>query len=67
VATVVATSATFLASADATDADSLRYLLDEAERARLETEQGNHASEEMLAAWKQWYAEARASVAKLAR
>ena len=67
VATVVATSATFLASADATDADGLRQLVDEAERARLETEQANEASEEILAAWKQWYAEARASVARLAR
>jgi hypothetical protein len=67
VATVVATSAAFLASADATDADSLRALVDEAERTRLETEQANNASDEILAAWKTWYAEARASVAQFAR
>ena len=57
----------FLASADATDADGLTALVDEAERARIETERVNGASEEILAAWKTWYAEARASVAKLAR
>jgi aminopeptidase YwaD len=67
VATVVATSAAFLASADATDADGLRALVDQAERARLETEQSNAASEEMLAAWRKWYAEARDSVGRLAR
>ena len=67
VATVVATSAAFLASADATDADALDALVQEAERARLETEQSNGAAEEILAAWKKWYAEARASVAQLAR
>ena len=67
VATVVATSAAFLASADATDADALRSLMNEAERARLETEQANAASDEILAAWKEWYAEARASVTRLAK
>ncbi len=38
VATIVATTATFLASADASDAGDLRRLIDEAERARLATE-----------------------------
>ena len=42
VATVVATTALFLASADATDA-ALATLVNEAERARLETEQANAA------------------------
>ena len=67
VATVVATSAAFLASADGTDADALRSLVNEAERARLETEHANAASDEIIAAWKKWYAEARESVGKLAR
>ena len=67
VAAVVATSAAFLASADATDAEALRSLVNEAERARLETEQANAASDEILAAWKKWYAEARASVTRLAK
>jgi Zn-dependent M28 family amino/carboxypeptidase len=67
VAAVVATSATFLASADAADEAALLRLLDEAERARLETEQRNAASDEIVAAWKQWYQEARESVATIVR
>lgn len=67
VATVVATSASFLASAGASDAGALIELLDEAERARLVTEVKNAASDEIMAAWKQWYAEARASVETLVR
>ena len=67
VATIVATSATFLAAADGSDAEGLRHLVDEAEKARLETETRNAAGEEILAAWKKWYSEARESVAKLAR
>jgi hypothetical protein len=45
----------------------LLRLLDEAERTRFETEQRNGATEEILAAWKQWYQEARASVATIVR
>ncbi len=67
VATVVATSALFLASADASDAAALVKLVEEAERARLATEASNAASDQIIAAWKKWYAEARASVKLLAR
>lgn len=67
VATTVATSAFFLASANEDDAAPLRRLIDEAERARMATERRNAASAEILAAWKKWYAEARASIATLAR
>jgi hypothetical protein len=67
VATVVATSSMFLASADGSDAAALVSLVDEAERARTATEQKHAASGEIMAAWTQWYAEARASVARVAR
>jgi hypothetical protein len=65
VATTVATSSLFIASADATDAGGLATLIDAAERARFATERTNAASEEILAAWRTWYAEARQSVEKL--
>jgi aminopeptidase YwaD len=67
VASTVATSAAFLAAADASDAPALLRLVDEAERARLATEQRNAATDEILAAWQKWYREARASVERLAR
>lgn len=67
VATTIATSAFFLASAGAADAGPLRTLIDAAERARLATEARNGASEEIVAAWKKWYAEARVSVSAVAR
>jgi len=67
VATVVATSAAFLASATAADAGALVKLVDEAERTRLATEIGNAATDDIIAAWKKWYAEARASVSTIAR
>jgi hypothetical protein len=67
VATAVATSAMFIASADASDAVALTRLVDEAERARLQTERANAASAEILKAWTTWYAEARASVTAVAR
>jgi hypothetical protein len=67
VATVVATTASFLASATGADAGALGKLVDEAERARLATETGNAATEDIIAAWKKWYAEARASVSAIAR
>jgi hypothetical protein len=63
----VATTAMFLASAEAVDADALVALVDEAERARLATERRHAASDEILAAWSTWYREARASVAALTR
>ncbi|MBA3270025.1 MAG: M28 family peptidase, partial [Acidobacteria bacterium] len=67
VAATVATSAMFLAAADASDAPALLVLMTEAERARLETEQRNGANDEIVGAWKKWYLEARASVASIAR
>ena len=39
----------------------------EAERARLATEQAQGATGEILTAWKQWYREARESIAAVAR
>jgi Zn-dependent M28 family amino/carboxypeptidase len=62
----VATSAYFLASATAADAREVTALLDRAAAARLALEQRQGASAEILAAWRKWYAEARASVARLA-
>jgi hypothetical protein len=67
VAAAVATSAVFLAAATSDDEAALTRLVDEAERARLETERANAASDEILAAWKTWYEEARASVARYLR
>jgi Zn-dependent M28 family amino/carboxypeptidase len=67
VATTVATSAMYLASADASDAPALLALMNEAERARLATETKNRASDEIIAAWKKWYQEARDSVTLIAR
>jgi hypothetical protein len=57
----------FLASADRSDAAALSKLIGDAERARLATEQSNRATNEMLAAWRTWYAEARRSIDTLAR
>jgi hypothetical protein len=67
VAATVATSALFLASADASDAAALTALVNEAERARLATEASNHASDAIMGAWKKWYREARESVTRLAQ
>jgi hypothetical protein len=67
VATAVATSAMFLASADASDRSALMRLIDEAEVARMTTEKSNAASDEILAAWKTWYDEARRSITALAQ
>jgi hypothetical protein len=67
VATIVATTATFLAAADGSDAADLDRLIADAERARLATEQANGASREIIDAWNTWYAEARASIQRVAR
>src|SRR5690606_1855466 len=64
---VVATAAMFLATADATDAGALDRLVEEAEQAPMATERRNDASDDILSAWRRWYAEARASVAAVAR
>ena len=58
VAIVVATTATFLASADRTDLAPMTKLMETAREARLATERRNHASPEILAAWEKWYDEA---------
>ena len=65
VATAVATTATFLASADGSDVEPVRGLLQRAQQAREQTERGNGAPAEVLAAWKTWYDEAIASAARL--
>jgi aminopeptidase YwaD len=65
VATAVATTATFLASADGSDVEPVRGLLQQAQQAREQTERGNRAPAEVLAAWKTWYDEAIASAARL--
>jgi aminopeptidase YwaD len=65
VATAVATTATFLASADGSDVEPVRGLLRRAQHAREQTERGSRAPAEVLAAWKTWYDEAIASAARL--
>ncbi|MBY0493986.1 MAG: M28 family peptidase [Cyanobacteria bacterium] len=59
---VVATTAMFLASADATDVAPMTKLMATARDARLATERANHASLAMLAAWNKWSDQALASL-----
>jgi len=66
VATVVATSALFTASADGTDVAAVERLIRAARDARLDTERRTAAPAEVVDAWRRWYAEALASVARLA-
>jgi hypothetical protein len=66
VATIVATTAMFLASADQTDVAPLEAMLRTARDARMETERANTAPSEVMDAWRQWYAQAIASAARLA-
>jgi aminopeptidase YwaD len=66
VATVVATTAMFLAAADQTDVAPLEAMLGAARDARLETERRNDAPAEVMDAWRDWYARAIASAARLA-
>jgi aminopeptidase YwaD len=65
VAIIVATTAMFLAAANASDAGAMTRLMETARDARLATERRNNASPEILAAWDQWYREAIASVTRL--
>ena len=65
VAIAVATTALFLASADAGDVEPLRRLMIAARDARQATEQKNQASPEILAAWQKWYDEALLSLSRL--
>jgi hypothetical protein len=62
---VVATTAMFLASADKTDTPAMTKLMETARDARIETEQKNDATPEILQAWRKWYDEAIASVSRL--
>ena len=64
VAIAVATTATFLASADRTDVAPMTALMETAREARLATERKNNASSEILEAWNQWYDEALASLGR---
>jgi Zn-dependent M28 family amino/carboxypeptidase len=66
VATVVATTAMFLASADETDVAPLEAMMRTARDARLETERTNAAPAEVMDAWREWYAQAIASATGLA-
>jgi hypothetical protein len=66
VAITVATTALFLASADATDVTAMSTLIQAARDARMRTEQNNNATPEILQAWHTWYDEALASVSRLA-
>jgi aminopeptidase YwaD len=66
VATIVATTSMFLAAADQTDVAPLEAMLGAARDARLETERRNAAPAEVMDAWREWYTQAIASVARLA-
>jgi Zn-dependent M28 family amino/carboxypeptidase len=65
VATVVTTTAMFLASADHTDVGPLETMLRTARQARADTERRNGAPAEVLEAWAEWYAQAEASAARV--
>ena len=64
VALVVGTTAMFLAAADQNDVAPMTTLMETARDARLATEQTNHATPEILQAWRKWYEEAIASVTR---
>jgi hypothetical protein len=66
VATVVATTAMFLASADQGDVAPLEALLRTARDARMDTERRNAATAEVLDAWRAWYDQAIGSAGRLA-
>lgn len=65
VAITVGTTALFVASADKSDSMAVRRLMDRARDARFATETKNHATPEILQAWRKWYDEAIASLARL--
>ena len=65
VGVAVATSAWFLASADEKDAQAVADLVKRAAAARLALERTQGATDEILAAWTKWYAEALDSVRRL--
>ena len=61
----VGTTAMFLASVGAADTAAMTKLMETARDARLATEEKNNATPEILQAWRKWYDEAIASVARL--
>lgn len=61
----VATTALYLATAGADEVGPMTRLLDAAREARMATEKTNHATPEILEAWRGWYDEAIESVARL--
>jgi len=65
VAIVVGTTGLFLASADRSDVAPMTRLMETARDARLATEEKNHATPEIIQAWRKWYDEAIASVTRL--
>jgi aminopeptidase YwaD len=67
VAITVGTTALFLAAADQRDVPALSKMMAFARDARLDTEEKNNATPEILQAWRTWYDEAAASVSRLAK
>jgi hypothetical protein len=65
VATIVATTAMYLASADQTDVAPMAAMLSTARDARLATERRNAAPAEVMDAWRTWYDQAVASARRL--
>jgi aminopeptidase YwaD len=65
VGVAVATSAWFLASATEADAMATVELITRAAEARLALEKKQNATEQILAAWRKWYAEALDSAGRL--
>ena len=65
VAIVVATTALYLSSAGAGEVQPMTRLMAAARDARLATEIANHATPEILEAWRKWYGEAIDSVGRL--
>jgi hypothetical protein len=66
VATAVATTALYLASAGRSEVEPVAELLRTARDARLATERSNRAPEDVMAAWERWYEEAIGSAKRLA-
>jgi hypothetical protein len=64
VAIAVGTTALFLASANASDVRPMTTLMETAREARLATERQHNATPEIIQAWRKWYDEAIASVAR---
>jgi len=65
VAALIATTAAFLAAADASDVAPLTRLLERARDERLTAERRDSAPAEVMEAWRVWYDEAVASLARL--